>query len=290
MNPEAVLSVAGLGHRVSGGRWLLKACTFELFPGFTALVGPNGAGKSTLLRTLCGLLPRHEGEVLLEGAPLNESGARRLGYVPQFPGIYPRLTPREFLRRIALWAEPADRSGACDRIEETLVRFRLAEAADAPGNRLHFGQRRRLALASLWIRRVSIVLLDEPTAGLDAEERLAFWRELHELSRSPNSPSSYLVTTHLLPEVESYCSHLVFLDGGRVRLAGEISALRAVAADKSFWAPGGEAARRRAIDTGRLRGGLHAVLYGGAPPPTWERRPTDLLDGYLWTVRGEHAI
>ncbi len=289
MNPDAVLSVAGLGHRVAGGRWLLRDCSFDLYPGFTALVGPNGAGKSTLLRTLCGLLPKNEGEVLLEGAPLDGGAARRVGYVPQFPGVYPRLTPRQFLRRIALWEDRVDHQGSIERVDETLERFRLSEAADAPCRSLHFGQRRRLALASLWIRDVSVVLLDEPTAGLDAGERLAFWRELYELSRSPHSPSSYLVTTHLLPEVESYCAHLVFLEQGRVRLSGAIASLREAAAQKTFWAPGEEASGRRAIDTSRVRGALHAVLYGGARPPSWERRASDLLDGYLWTVRGEHT-
>ncbi len=279
-----VLTVENLSHQ-TGKRWLLHNCSFTLPRGFTALLGPNGAGKSTLLRTVCGLLPADGGQVYLFDEALRPGISFQIGYIPQFPGIYPHLTSRQFLHRTALWSKMQDGPELRTRIDAVMEKLHLSSVADAHGHTLHSGQRRRLALASLWIREVAVVLLDEPTAGLDAQERLNFWQELYELSRSPDSPLSYLITTHLLSEAEAYCSHLVFLQDGQVRLSGSIAELSRLAQDKSYWV-GSLTSVSMGIDTGRVSDGWHAVLSSEAPQSTWKPRQADLLDGYLWLVRG----
>ena len=278
MARAAMLRVENVGFRIHG-HWLVRNVSFTLTEGITALVGPNGAGKSTLLRLLAGLLPLHRGRALLQredGRPLG------VGYIPQFPGAYERLTPREFLVRTAWWDKRGDIASLGAKAEQVLARFDLDPIKNTPGQRLHISQRRRVALASLWMRNVGVVLLDEPTAGLDPEERLAFWQELYHLRELEEAPRSYLVTTHLLSEAELYCDALIFLDQGGVRHQGPLVQFPSLARSHAFFAPGPRFSPT-VIDTGRFSPEGYWVLATHAQEGLSPREP-DVVDAYLWTL------
>ncbi|MCY0899440.1 MAG: ABC transporter ATP-binding protein [Firmicutes bacterium] len=274
-----LLTVDNLGHR-AGSRWLIRRVTFSLNPGFTALIGPNGAGKSTLMRTLAGLLTRDEGRI---GSPWIRSAKgihRRIGYIPQFPGVYQQLTVRQSLLRTAVWDEPTEWRAIHDKVDAIIDRLNLAALADRRGSELHPSERRRLALASVWLRRVLVVLLDEPTAGLDPEERLQFWQDLYWLRTLPESPRGYLVTTHLLAEVERYCDTVVVLEQGRVTYQEPVGHFIYRAAGHTFYAPDG-ASGPGVWHTGRVSAeGSWVVSLKAAP--AFIPRPPDLVDAYLW--------
>ncbi len=284
MSQETVLRVEDLAYQ-QGRLWLIKGITFDLAPGFTALIGPNGAGKSTLMRTIAGLLHAARGRLFLGTTRDTRLIARRIGYIPQFPGAYDNLSPLEFLVRTAWWDQSGGRH-LFQRAEAVLERLGLLDVKQQPGRLLHPSERRRLALASVWMRRVRVVLLDEPTAGLDPEQRLAFWQELYLLDSLPESPESYLITTHLLSEVESYCDAVLLLDRGRVRYDGSVRDFIATAHGHAFVAPGRFPAVPH-IDTGRFSDTGVWVL-AAAPGEGLIPRTPDLTDAYLWALNRHH--
>lgn len=279
---DTVLSVQSLGYRTAQ-RWLLKDVSFALGPGFTAMVGPNGAGKSTLMRTISGLLPAMGGSLTVENSESGDA-TRKIGYIPQFPGTYDNLTPRQFLLRTGWWDNPRQLSDLQLKVDGVLDRMDLNSVASTPGRALHVSVRRRVALASVWMRNVAVVLLDEPTAGLDPEERLAFWQELYRLRHLADGPRAYLITTHLLAEVDRYCESMVLLDHGRTRYSGPVSGFIDSARGHAFLAPelpSGFAG----VETGRFSRQGHWIVAAAAAESWYPRQP-DIVDAYLWAIHG----
>jgi len=288
--PGAVLEGRALGQR-AGAAWLLRDCTLNLGPGCTALLGPNGAGKTTLLRVLAGICPAAGGRVWLEGRPVGPEELRRaVAYVPQFPGVHPRLSAERHLQRLAGWwgvPSPAEEAAeALERLGLTAERGTLCGALAA-------GQRRRLAVAEAWVRHCRVVLFDEPTADLDAQERAAFWAELAALQAERGGPAATLVTTHLLDEVVAHCAGAVVLAAGRAAFSGGLGELAARAAGACFrLRPGDQPGPPApppdcAVVTVETDGTLGLLAGPGrlAPPAAEPRAPTP-LDGYLRLVQG----
>lgn len=269
---------------------ILHEVTMDLRAGLTGLIGPNGAGKTTFLRTLAGILPPVEGHVEVEEVALQDRpGAvrRRVGYLPQFPGIYRRLTVREHLLRQQSWV--TGRAADEDDVAGALRRVGLLSRADWVASRLSASERRWLALAMLWARRVPVLLLDEPTAGLDVEERLAFWDLLATLQHDAERPLAILVTTHLLDEVSRFCSDVMMLVEGRMVYQGAVSGLAARADGRTWLVPRGVAVPD-AVDVGvEIERDLRLVVSVGEQPETQGGgllpRPPRLLDGYLVVER-----
>jgi ABC-2 type transport system ATP-binding protein len=262
---------------------ILNGVNLDLEPGITVLLGPNGSGKTTLLRTLAGLLPPVEGHVEVAGVALQDSPerVRRLvGYLPQFPGLYHRLTVREHFERQAAWLRmPADPGLA-------LARFGLSDLATRRAGTLAPRDRRRVALALLWARRCRVLLLDEPTAGLDPEDRLVFWDEVIGFRREGEGPEAVLVTTHLLSEADAFSDHAIVLAGGVAIFQGQTERLRAQASGATWTlAPG--AVMRTGVVTGidPVSSAQEVLLpVPGTPPPGSRPRPPRLRDGYLATM------
>ncbi len=302
------MEARGLGQRLRG-RTILRGCTFALAPGVTALLGPNGAGKSVLLRTLAGVLPPVGGGVWLDG---RRAGPRRLHHavvcVAQFPGVHPWLSVRGHLERAAAWSGAQRPRAMADAAVE---RLGLAREAGVPAGRVPVAARRRLAIAEAWLRGCRVLLLDEPTADLNPEERAAFWAEVARLrgsrdGTSPRAPDALLLTTHLLDEVEAYCHFALVLSAGRVLFAGGVDALADRAAGACFRLPPAAEVPPGFSLVGATPGGGQEVLAGpeeGGPPAdpgtaapgalaraalpagAAPRGPT-LLDGYLRLVEG----
>jgi Cu-processing system ATP-binding protein len=197
----------GVDVRVSAGR-------------VTALVGPNGAGKSTLIKCLLGLVRPDEGSILLGGTALGAGWEyrRTLGYMPQAPRFPDNLTGREV---VAMLRDL--RGGSGDHDEELLEWFGESGALDRPVRVLSGGTRQKLNAAIAFLFRPALLILDEPTAGLDP---VASGILKDKIRRVRDAGATVVLSSHLMAELEELAEDLVFLVEGRVRYAGPLSGLK----------------------------------------------------------------
>jgi ABC-2 type transport system ATP-binding protein len=235
--PPPALAARGLGFRY-GEREVLSGVDFEVRPAeIFGFLGPNGAGKSTLFSILAGLLPPLAGTFLRDGAPVGPRDPAlraRTGVVFQSPSLDGKLTCEEnLLLAAALFRVP--RPEARERAARLLAEAGLADRAREPADRLSGGLRRRLELCRALVHRPSLLLLDEPTTGLDAASFARTWATIEELRRAEGL--TVLLTTHR-PEEAERCDRLAVLSHGRVaacetpevlraRVSGDVLALEA---------------------------------------------------------------
>ena len=221
-----VLKVAD-ARKSFGPTRALDGASFELHAGeMLALLGPNGAGKTTLVRSIAGRVRLDGGTIELFGRPLdvtggNGGGRESLGLVPQDIALYPLLTARENLRA---WGH-LNRVRASDlrpRIERALVWTALADRADEPIQRFSGGMKRRLNIACGILHEPKVVLLDEPTVGVDPQSRERIYDMLGTLR---DRGVSVLLTTHQLEEAEARCQRIVIIDHGKAVAAGTLNEL-----------------------------------------------------------------
>ena len=206
-----------------GSTLALNGANLQLKPGqWLGLLGPNGAGKTTLLRAIVGRVRLDEGEMTLFGTPLNGSTAqaeqarRRLGIVPQDIAVYPMLSARENLRTF----------GSLNGVEPKLLKQRidwaldwteLADRSSEPTDRFSGGMKRRLNIACAVLHKPDVLLLDEPTVGVDPQSRQRIWEMLNELRQGG---TTILLTTHGLEEAQQVCETIVIIDHGKAIAAG----------------------------------------------------------------------
>jgi ABC-2 type transport system ATP-binding protein/ribosome-dependent ATPase len=240
---SAIAQTVGVTRRFGE---LLAVDTVDLFvePGeVVGLLGANGAGKTTLIRILLGLLPPSAGRVELFGMPPSRQTRRRIGYVPQGLGLYDDLTPRENLA-FARAAFGGDRD---------VMPASLRPVEDVPVGRLPLGVQRRVAFAQALAHRPELLVLDEPTSGVDPLARARLWETIRDAS---DAGAGALVTTHHMDEAEE-CDRLVVMADGRVVAEGTVAeivgAARVVVIETDAWERAFEA-----IETG----GLAAALVG----------------------------
>jgi len=212
-----MLEIVGVGKRYPGGAWGVRDVDLSVGRGVT-LLGPNGAGKSTLMRILATLLEPTVGTVRWQGEDVGRrpnAYRRVLGYLPQDFGVYPHLTAREFLHYIAA-AKGMRRGPAADRIDQMLHLVSLTSQRDKPLAAFSGGMRQRLGVAQALLDDPKILIVDEPTAGLDPEERVRLRSFLSDLS----ADRVVLLSTHIVSDVESTASRLCLLRDGRVAWQG----------------------------------------------------------------------
>ena len=207
---SAKIVVSGLTKRY-GSRPGVEDVGFEVAAGeIVGLLGPNGAGKTTVLECVSGLRQPDSGAITVDGVDALAHPARarlRLGVVLQATELQDRITPREALRLFGAFYPAAVPPG------DLLARFSLVEKADAAYESLSAGQRQRLALALAFVHRPDVLVLDEPTAGLDPQSR----RELQgEIQRLRAEGRSVLLSTHALDEAHLLCDRVAILRGGRI--------------------------------------------------------------------------
>jgi ABC-2 type transport system ATP-binding protein len=210
-----------------GEREVLRGASLAALPGeILGLLGPNGAGKSTLFAILAGLLPPGAGRVLLDGVEI-PAGARALraasGIVFQSPGLDGKLSAEENLRMAAA-LHRVPRAVARDRVPRLLAAAGLEGRTREPVERLSGGMRRRVELARALVHRPELLVMDEPTAGLDAAAFRAFWAEIEALRRADGL--TVILTTHQPDEAER-CDRLAVLAGGVVVACDAPAVLRA---------------------------------------------------------------
>lgn len=193
----------------------LTDISFEVQPGeIMGFLGPNGAGKTTTLRILTGLLAPTEGSVRIDGLDVTERSLevrRRIGYLPEHVALYPELRVEEYLRyRANIKGVPA--STRRSRLAAILERCAITEVRRQLIGRLSKGYRQRVALADCLIGEPKILILDEPTIGLDPHQI----RQTRELITTLGKHTTILLSTHILPEVEMICHKVTIIDRGRI--------------------------------------------------------------------------
>ncbi len=221
------LSVQDLRKTYDNGVEALKGISLEVRPGdFYALLGPNGAGKSTLIGIVSSLVNKTSGEVRVFGVDLqaHRSEAMRLiGLVPQELNFNMFEKPRDILVNYAgFYGIP--RAEALVRAEEELRRAQLWDKAQMMARTLSGGMKRRLMIARAMMTRPRLLILDEPTAGVDIEIRRGMWQALREINAAG---TTIILTTHYLEEAESLCRHLAIIDRGVIVEQGPMRALLA---------------------------------------------------------------
>ncbi len=280
----APVALAGVGKRFRGTT-ALHDVDLEFAPGVTGLLGPNGAGKTTLLRIVATALSPDAGSVRVLGHDPGDPGGRlairrRLGYLPQESGAYTGFTAFAFVDYVAVLKEMTDRAARHAEVRRVLDTVGLGDRAHARIRTLSGGMRRRVGLAQALLGRPELLVLDEPTVGLDPEQRLRF-REV--LAGLPGD-CTVLLSTHLTEDVAALCPRVVVLDAGRVLFRGETAALAALA-DGRVW--DADAADPRAAVSWRTAEGRFRNV--GDPPAGSDHVPAGPEHGYLLLTGGAHA-
>jgi len=200
--------------------------TFSVREGeIVGFLGPNGAGKTTTMRVLSGFLPPTAGSARVAGHDVvREPNAARasLGYLPESAAVYPELRVREYLTFRAR-LEGVSGAQVRARVSEALERCLLAEVADRKIDNLSKGFRQRTALAGALVHQPPVLILDEPTIGLDPVQIIKVRETIRQMGRD----RAVLLSTHILPEVEAVCDRVLIIDRGRIVAEGTPSDLRA---------------------------------------------------------------
>ena len=186
------------------------------------LLGANGAGKMTMLRMLDGILPADSGELKLNGQPVSaKSGlAGKTGFLPQYPGFYPQMSTKEFLQFMAA-IKGVDPDQAAETIDRLLKEVGLQDRAQSRIGSFSGGMKQRLGLAQALPGDPPVLILDEPTAGLDPKERIRFRSLLASLAKN----KLILLSTHIVSDVESAADRILMMKKGRILMEGEASSL-----------------------------------------------------------------
>lgn len=206
-----------------GGNTAVAGVTAVLEPGIYGLLGANGAGKTTLLRMICGVLKPTAGQVRLDGIPIDTLGAAyrdKLGYLPQEFVGYPQYSARDFLLYMAV-LKGMTRSQAVPKIQELLSMVRLQEVANKKLRAFSGGMRRRLGIAQALLNDSDILILDEPTAGLDPKERVHFRNILEGYAQQ----KIVLLSTHIVSDLEAIAHKVFLMKDGRFQTQGSVSEL-----------------------------------------------------------------
>ena len=287
-----MLSIRGLVKVYPGPVAALQGVDLDVPMGMFGLLGPNGAGKSTLMRILAGLLEPTSGSVRFNGSDVLADPAavrRTLGYLPQDFGFYPHLSGEQMLRHLLVLKGVTSPGGLKKLTTELLDRVNLSFAAKRAVKSYSGGMRQRLGIAQAIAGDPRLVIVDEPTAGLDPEERHRFYQLLTELAEN----RTVLLSTHIVEDVSVLCPQFAVIRGGRLVALTTPRAARAALQGRifeGFASPADLPLLRatRAVTQTLLVEGRHRVrLYEpeSAPPVGFERAEPSLEDAYLVLMR-----
>ncbi len=289
------LSIRDLSKRYANGVQALANVSLTVQPGMFGLLGPNGAGKSTLMRTLATLQSANSGTATLGDIDvLRQPGRVRalLGYLPQDFGVYPRVSAVDLLDHLARLKGLVDAKPRRETVDALLQRVNLFDVRKQKLGGFSGGMRQRFGIAQALLGDPKLVIVDEPTAGLDPEERVRF----HNLLADIAADVVVILSTHIVSDVEDLCGQLAVIDKGRVLLTGKPGELVA-SLDQHIWrkvVDKSEAealkAQLRVVST-RLQAGRTVVrAYGeSCPGAGFEVTVPDLEDVYFSTIAGHLA-
>jgi len=286
------LKIRDVAVTYPGGVRALDGVSLDLEAGMFGLLGPNGAGKSTLMRVLATLQDPDSGTVRLGDIDvLNDKPAlrRHLGYLPQEFGFDPRWTPLGFLDHIATLKGVQDRAERTRTVTELLHRVNLWDARKRRLGGLSGGMKQRVGIAQAMIGNPSLIIVDEPTAGLDPTER----RRFHDLLSEVSEQIVVLLSTHIVDDVRDLCRAMAIIDQGRIILTGDpreaVAAMRGkvwqATVDKSDVAMLSQ--RYDVISTRLFAGQTIVNVLAEAPPhASFGPAPATLEDVYFTALSG----
>lgn len=286
-----MLEVRNLGKTYRGGVEALGGIDLSIPAGMFGLLGPNGAGKSTLMRTLAAIQLPDRGTIRFNGLDVLADPAalrRQLGYLPQQFGAYPHASCRSMLRHMALLKGLPDNRTTCRRIEELLELTNLTDHAGRLVTQYSGGMRQRFGIAQALLNDPALLILDEPTAGLDPEERIRLYNLLSQLS----GERVVLLSTHIVDDVEQLCSKVAIMNGGKVVATGTTEAL-IEEIDGRVWESGhlvepGQLAVR--LSTAYRRGmPVHRYLADRPPGEGFTQTEASLGDRYFLELQGARS-
>jgi ABC-type multidrug transport system ATPase subunit len=287
MNDTNAFAARGLTKTYGNDVRALDGVDLELSPGLYGLLGPNGAGKTTLMRTLATLQQPDAGSIILDGVDVLAEPdylRRRLGYLPQQIGAYPGVTGRALLERFAWLKGRTNRRERRNEVFSLLERVNLSDAVNREVATYSGGMLRRFGIALALLGAPSVLIVDEPTAGLDPAERNRFHRVLADVA----SGAVVLLSTHIVDDVESLCSRLSILNQGRVVASGTPQELMAPLEGR-LWTrtyARGEPVPEDALNVFATPAGAGAiVLRDKAPGDGFAPRSPTLEDAYHHVLR-----
>jgi len=289
-----MIHLHSLTKTYTGNIQALRGVDLDIGTGMFGLVGPNGAGKTTLMRILAGLLRPSGGSVQVLGHDMTTARGKHavqslLGYLPQELGLYPDLTAGEFLDYIAILKGVTDANRRRRQIGELLDLVRLADVADRKLKTYSGGMKRRVGIAQALLGDPKLLIVDEPTAGLDPEERVRFRNLLADTA----TRCTVILSTHIVEDIGHSCNDLAVINHGQVVFRGSPRDLIA-RAHGNVWTVTTSGERP---DSGlsvvstlqRIEGVQYRVL--GTPAAHYNAAPVEpsLEDGYIWLMSQAHS-
>jgi ABC-2 type transport system ATP-binding protein len=284
------LRIQNLSKRYPNGVQALKDVTLAIGPGLFGLLGPNGAGKSTLMRTIATLQEADSGTATLDGIDVlkdKDAVRRLLGYLPQEFGVYPKVSAQELLEHLALLKGLRERRRRREVVAALLQQVNLHAVRNKPLGSFSGGMKQRFGIAQALLGDPRLVIVDEPTAGLDPQERVRFQNLLSEIGQNV----VVILSTHIVSDVSDLCHDMAILDAGEVRLQGDpLEVVRRL--DGKVWQrilakeKVEELQKQLPVISTRLLAGRSVVhvLADAKPGPEFEPVAADLEDAYFAVI------
>ncbi|MBE2201318.1 MAG: ABC transporter ATP-binding protein [Anaerolinea sp.] len=281
------LIIQNLSKRYGEQIWGLRNFSLKVGPGVLGLLGPNGAGKSTLMRILATITQATKGKVTWNGKDISQSPNQVravLGYLPQDFGVYPNLNAVEFLEYLAA-IKGLDKQAARKRIDELLQVVNLVEARKQPLGGFSGGMKQRVGIAQALLNDPQLLIVDEPTGGLDPEERVRFRNLLADLS----GERVIILSTHIVSDVEATATHIALINQGQLLMHTSPEALLKSVEGKVWgWTVPSDMlsqVRQQYIVSSTIRrsDGVHLRLVADSPPTAVAQNVSPSLeDAYLY--------
>jgi ABC-2 type transport system ATP-binding protein len=293
--PLPDLRIRDLSKTYPNGVHALQRISLTIPPGMYGLLGPNGAGKSTLMRTIATLQEPDEGEIHLGSLDVlrqKDEVRKTLGYLPQEFGVYPKTTAERLLNHFAVLRGITRRGERKDVVESLLRQTNLWDVRKQKLGGFSGGMRQRFGVAIAMIGNPGLLIVDEPTAGLDPAERVRFLNLLAELGEQ----SVVILSTHIVDDVSELCTRMAIIDRGRIllesephRAVGDLQGKiwrRVVSRDELA-----ALEREHAVISTKLLAGrtMAHVFRDGSPGPGFEAVAPDLEDVYFSAMSGHYA-
>jgi ABC-type multidrug transport system ATPase subunit len=289
-----MISILHLTKTYNGKVQALRGVDLEIGSGMFGLVGPNGAGKTTLMRILAGLVRPTSGVVTVLGNDVTSPHGKLatkavLGYLPQELGLYPNLTAREFLDYIAILKGVTDRAVRRQQVNDVLHQVRLSDEADRQLKTYSGGMKRRVGIAQALLGDPQLLIVDEPTAGLDPEERV----RLRNLLADMAARRIVILSTHIVEDISQSCTDLAVIARGKVLFHGAPRDLVARARGH-VWTINSSSERPNAgltiVSTLQLQDTVQYRVLGDPAGHVAAPAEPSLEDGYLWLMSNEQHL
>ncbi|GCE26261.1 multidrug ABC transporter ATP-binding protein [Dictyobacter alpinus] len=290
------IQIENLNKVYHGNVHALNNLSLEIPNGMFGLLGPNGAGKTTFMRILAGILQPTDGKIMVGEYDASSERGRQavqniLGYLPQELGVYPDLSAREFLDYIALLKGLSERKIRQQRVEELLEMVALTHVANRKLKTYSGGMKRRAGIAQALLNNPKFLIVDEPTAGLDPEERIRFRNLLSDLA----GERTVLLSTHIVEDIAQTCRNIAMMKAGQVIFQGTITEMLQQT-QGSVWNIATNGSRPEGdfsiVSTIHMQNSSQYRIVG-TPAANHRATPAEpgLEDGYVWFMQktAQHA-